>query len=49
MAEDIAIVAFAQTPCYRKYDDSEPSMIMGLVNQIVEEVKTTFAKKTSTL
>jgi acetyl-CoA acetyltransferase len=39
MAEDIAIVAFAQTPCCRKYDDSEPSMIMGLVNQIVEEVE----------
>jgi len=39
MAEDIAIVAFAQTPCYRKYDDSEPSMLMGLVNQIVEEVE----------
>jgi len=37
--EDIAIVAFAQTPSYRKYDDSEPSMIMGLVNQIVEEVE----------
>jgi acetyl-CoA acetyltransferase len=39
MAEDIAIVAFAQTPSYRKYDDSEPSMIMGLVNQIIGEVE----------
>jgi acetyl-CoA acetyltransferase len=39
MAEDIAIVAFAQTPSYRKYDDSEPSMIMGLVNQIVGDVE----------
>ncbi len=39
MAEEIAIVAFAQTPSYRKYNDSEPSMIMGLVNEIVEEVK----------
>jgi len=37
--EDIAIVAFAQTPCYRKYHDSEPSMILGLVNQIIEEVE----------
>jgi len=37
--EDIAIVAFAQTPSYRKYDDSEPSLILGLVNQIVEEVE----------
>jgi acetyl-CoA acetyltransferase len=38
MAEEVAIVAVAQTPCYRKYNDSEPSMILGLVNQIVEEV-----------
>ena len=37
--EDIAIVAFAQTPSYRKYNDSEPSLILGLVNQIVEEVE----------
>jgi acetyl-CoA acetyltransferase len=37
--EDIAIVAFAQTPCYRKYNDSEPSMIMSIVNQILEEVE----------
>jgi len=39
MAEDIAIVAFAQTPSYRSYDDSEPSMILGLVNQILEEIE----------
>jgi len=39
MAEDIAIVAFAQTPSYRKYNDSEPSMILGLVNRILEEVE----------
>ncbi len=38
MAEDIAIVAFAQTPSYRKYHDSEPSMIMSLVEQIDKEV-----------
>jgi acetyl-CoA acetyltransferase len=37
MAEDIAIVAFAQTPSLRKYNDSEPSMILGIVNQILEE------------
>ncbi len=39
MAEDIAIVAYAQTPCYRNYADTEPSMIMGLVNQILEETQ----------
>jgi acetyl-CoA acetyltransferase len=38
MAEDIAIVAFAQTPSYRKYNDSEPSLIMAVVNQILGEV-----------
>jgi len=37
--EDVAIVAFAQTPSYRRYKDSEPSLIMGLVNQIVGEVE----------
>ncbi len=39
MAQDIAIVAFAQTPCYRRYDDSEPSLILGLVNQILEDTE----------
>jgi acetyl-CoA acetyltransferase len=39
MAEKIAIVAFAQTPSYRRYNDSEPSLIMGLVNQILEETR----------
>jgi acetyl-CoA acetyltransferase len=39
MAEDIAIVAFAQTPSYRSYDDTEPSLILGLVNQILEETE----------
>jgi acetyl-CoA acetyltransferase len=39
MAEDIAIVAFAQTPCYRTYNDSEPSLILGIVNQILEEIE----------
>jgi acetyl-CoA acetyltransferase len=39
MAEDIAIVAFAQTPCYRRYNDSEPSLILGIVNQILEEIE----------
>jgi acetyl-CoA acetyltransferase len=37
--EDIAIVAFAQTPSYRRYNDSEPSLILGLVNQILAETK----------
>ena len=37
MAEEIAIVAFAQTPCYRRYADSEPSMILGLVKQILTQ------------
>ena len=39
MAEDIAIVAFAQTPSYRRYNNSEPSMILGLVNQILKEIE----------
>ena len=39
MPEDIAIVAFAQTPSYRRYDNSEPSLILGLVNQILAETK----------
>jgi acetyl-CoA acetyltransferase len=39
MAEDIAIVAFAQTPSYRSYGDSEASMIMGVVNQILGDVE----------
>jgi acetyl-CoA acetyltransferase len=39
MVEDIGIIAFAQTPSYRRYNDSEPSLIMTLVNQILEEVK----------
>jgi len=37
-AQQIGIVSFAQTPCYRKYNDSEPSMIMALVNRILAEV-----------
>ncbi|MEE2664185.1 MAG: lipid-transfer protein [Myxococcota bacterium] len=36
--EDIAIVGYAQTPSYRRYTDSEPSLIMTLVNQILGEV-----------
>jgi len=35
--EDIAIVAFAQTPSYRRYPDSEPALLMGLVNAILAE------------
>lgn len=37
MAEDIAIVAFAQTPSYRRYEDSEPSLIMTVVNCVIQE------------
>ncbi len=37
--EDIAIVAFAQTRCYRTYNDSEPSLILGIVNEILEEIE----------
>ena len=35
--EDIAIVALAQTPSYRQYKDSEPSLLMGLTNEILAE------------
>jgi acetyl-CoA acetyltransferase len=37
LAEEIGIVAYAQTPSYRSYPDTEPSMLMGLVNQILAE------------
>ena len=37
--EDIAIVAFAQTPAYRAYEDSEVSLLMGLTNQVLAETK----------
>ena len=36
-AEDIAIVAVAQTPARRQYADSEPSMLMDLTNQLLAE------------
>ncbi len=39
MAEEIAIVALAQTPSCRSYPDTEPSLIMGLVNQILAETE----------
>jgi acetyl-CoA acetyltransferase len=32
---DIAIVAFAQSPSYARFDDSEPAMIMPLVNDVI--------------
>ncbi len=35
--EEIAIVAFAQTPSYRRYEDSEPALIMAVANQVVAE------------
>jgi acetyl-CoA acetyltransferase len=37
MAEEIAIIATAQTPSYREYPDSEPSLLMGLTNQLLKE------------
>ena len=36
-AEEIAIVAFAQTPAVREYPDSEASMLMDLTNQLLRE------------
>jgi len=35
--EDIAIVALAQTKSYRRFPDSEPALLMGLVNQVLAE------------
>jgi acetyl-CoA acetyltransferase len=35
-AHEIAIVAVAQTPSYRRYDDSEPSLIMRCVNELLD-------------
>jgi acetyl-CoA acetyltransferase len=39
MPEPIAIVAFAQTPSYRRFPDSEPALIMSVVNRILAETK----------
>ena len=36
-ANDIAIVAIAQTPAYRRYHDSEPTLIMRCVNDLLAE------------
>jgi len=36
-AQEIAIVAFAQTPAVRQYGDSEPAMLMDLTNQLLAE------------
>jgi acetyl-CoA acetyltransferase len=35
--EEIAIVAFAQTKSYRRFPESEPALLMGLVNTILAE------------
>jgi acetyl-CoA acetyltransferase len=35
--EDIAIVSFAQTKSYRRFPESEPALLMGLVNAILAE------------
>ena len=37
--EEIAIVAVAQTPSYRHYNDTAPSLLMTLVNQILADTK----------
>ncbi len=37
--ESVAIVSYAQTPAYRAYPDTEPSLIMTLVNQILGDVE----------
>ena len=37
--EEIAIVAYAQTPSYRRWVDTEPALIMTLVNEILGETK----------
>ena len=36
---DVAIVATSQTPAVRNFDDSEPAMIMGCVNDILDQTK----------
>ncbi|MFI5043545.1 MAG: lipid-transfer protein [Acidimicrobiales bacterium] len=33
----VAIIATAQTPSYRAYEDSEPTLIMGCVNHLLDE------------
>ena len=35
--EDVAIVAFAQTRSYRRFPDSEPAQLMGLVNAVLDQ------------
>lgn len=35
--EEVAIVAMAQTPSYEAYDDSEPSMVMDVVNDVIDQ------------
>ena len=37
MSEDVAIVAMAQAPSLRRFPDSEPAMIMPLVNDVIAQ------------
>jgi len=37
LAEDVAIVAFSQTPSYAQFNNSEPAMIMPCVNSVIEQ------------
>lgn len=36
-SEEVAVVAYAQTPAYRCWEDSEPALVMGVVNEILRE------------
>lgn len=38
-SEDIAIVGWAQTPAYERYLDSEPTLIMDVVNAIIGDAE----------
>lgn len=38
LSEDIAIVAWSQTPSHRNYNDSEVSLIMSCVNDVIDQV-----------
>ncbi|MDH4170134.1 MAG: lipid-transfer protein [Acidimicrobiia bacterium] len=35
-SDDIAIIGMAQTPAYERYDNTEPTLLMTVVNQLLE-------------
>ncbi len=39
MVKEVGIVAMSQTPSYRVFNDTEPALIMGCVNDILSQVK----------